>query len=179
KAAAEQGLDGAFLRRAREGFAYERRSLDSAEPLVELARTVPGLDVERFRVDLGSHAIVEAFGADLDRARSVAPDLRGEHPRVAFPSLQVLGPAGERWAYDTWAPEAWRAAALEAGAIPAGAPRPDPLTALRRFGRMATTEVAAVCELPGPTAPAELWRLATAWQVRVERRAAGETWEAD
>jgi len=177
KAAAEQGLDGAFLRRAREGFAYERRSLDSAEPLVELARTVPGLDVERFRVDLSSHAILEAFGADLDRARSVAPDLRGADPRVSFPSLQVLGPAGERWAYDTWAPEAWRAAALDAGVAPDGARRPDALAALRRFGRMATPEVAAVCELPGPTAPAELWRLAAAWQVRVERRASGETWE--
>ena len=138
---------------------------------------MPGLDVERFRVDLSSHAILEAFGADLDRARSVAPDLRGADPRVSFPSLQVLGPAGERWAYDTWAPEAWRAAALDAGVAPDGARRPDALAALRRFGRMATPEVAAVCELPGPTAPAELWRLAAAWQVRVERRASGETWE--
>ena len=46
----------------------------------------------------------------------------------------------------------------------------DPLGALLRFGRMANPEVAAVCALPGPTAPAELWRLAAAWQVRVERR---------
>src|SRR6185503_18267029 len=48
KAAAEQGRDAAYLRRAREGLAYERRSLDSPEALVELARTVDGLDVERF-----------------------------------------------------------------------------------------------------------------------------------
>ena len=41
-----------------------------------------------------------------------------------------------------------------AGAIFAG-------VGMRRFGRMATPEVAAVCGLPGPTAPAELWRLAT------------------
>ena len=83
KAAAEQGLDGAFLRRAREGFAYERRSLDSAEPLVELARTVPGLDVERFRVDLSSHAILEAFGADLDRAADDPVDIFVNGSRIA------------------------------------------------------------------------------------------------
>ena len=172
KAAAEQGLDGPYLRRAREGLAYERRSLDSPEPLVELARTVPGLDVERFRVDLASNATVEAFGADLERTRSVAPELRGGRPRVPFPSLQV----GDAWAYDTPDPDAWHAAALQAGAQPAGE-RLDPLAALRRFGRMATAEVAAVCGLPGPTAPAELWRLAAAWQVKVERRVSAEVWQ--
>jgi putative protein-disulfide isomerase len=177
KAAAEQGLDGAFLRRAREGIAYERRSLDSPEPLVELARTVAGLDVERFRIDLESNAIVEAFGADLARTRSVAPELRGERPRVAFPSLQVVGSAGEGWAYDSHDPDAWHAAALAAGAVPDGE-RLDPVGALRRFGPMATPEVAAVCALPGPTAPAELWRLATSWQVRAERRVSAEVWTA-
>ena len=177
KAAAEQGLDGPYLRRVREGLAYERRSLDSPEPLVEVARTVPGLDVERFRIDLGSNAIVERFGADLDRTRSEGAHLRGDRPRVSFPSLQVTGPAGEAWAYDTADADAWVAAAREAGVEPAGAARPDPIGALRRFGTMATPEVAAVCGLPGPTAPAELWRLAAAWQVRVERRGGAELWQ--
>jgi predicted DsbA family dithiol-disulfide isomerase len=176
KAAAEQGLDGPYLRRVREGLAYERRSLDSPEPLVDVARGVPGLDVERFRIDLASNAITESFGADLERTRGEGADLRGDRPRVAFPSLQVLGPAGERWAYDTADPDTWVAAARDAGAEPAGGARPDPLGALRRFGAMATPEVAAVCGMPGPTAPAELWRLAAAWQVRAERHLSGEIW---
>jgi predicted DsbA family dithiol-disulfide isomerase len=173
KAAGEQGLDGAYLRRAREGFAYERRSLDTPDALIDLARTVPGLDVERFRIDLDSAAILEAFGADLERARSAAPELRGDAPRVSLPSLQVTGPAGEAWAYDSWAPDEWHAAAVAAGGRPAGEP-PTPVEALRRFGSMAAAEVAAVCGLPGPTAPAELWALAARWQVRVERCPSGE-----
>ncbi|HEU4658589.1 MAG TPA: DsbA family protein [Capillimicrobium sp.] len=178
KAAAEQGLDAAYLRRAREGFAYERRSLDNADGLIGLARTVPGLDVERFRVDLDSNAIVEAFGRDLDEARTVAPELRGEHPRVSFPSGRFTGPDGaEHWAYDTFDPEAWAAAARAAGAEPSDA-RPSVLEALRRFGMMAAPEVAAVCGLPGPTAPAELWSLAARWQVQVERLPCGEVFKA-
>jgi hypothetical protein len=34
------------------------------------------------------------------------------------------------------------------------------------FGTMATPEVAAVCDMPGPRAPAELWRLALDWRVK-------------
>lgn len=176
KAAAEQGLDGAYLRRAREGLAYERRTLDSPDALVTLARTVPGLDVARFRIDLGSNAIVEAFAADLERARSAAPELRGEHSRAAFPSIHVRGPAGEAWAYDSTDPEQWHAAAIAAGGEPTGQ-RPTPVQALRRFGAMAAAEVAAVCGYPlppAPTAPAELWALAARWEARVERYPCGE-----
>jgi hypothetical protein len=50
--------------------------------------------------------------------------------------------------------------------------------ALRRFGRLATPEVAAVCDLPGPRASAELWRLASEWRVRPERALTGELWVA-
>jgi hypothetical protein len=48
--------------------------------------------------------------------------------------------------------------------------------ALRRFGTMATPEVALVCDLPGPRAPADLWRLATEWRVRAERVGTGHLW---
>ena len=65
---------------------------------------------------------------------------------------------------------------MAAGAAPAGGDPPTPEEALRRFGRMATPEVAAVCGLPGPRAAAELWRLAEAWRVRPERRLTGELW---
>ena len=51
-----------------------------------------------------------------------------------------------------------------------------PLDALRRFGTMATPEVAVVCDLPGPRAPAELWRLALEWRVRPERLGTGYLW---
>jgi hypothetical protein len=42
---------------------------------------------------------------------------------------------------------------------------------------MATPEVAAVCDLPGARAPAELWRLALEWRVRPRRVVGGELWE--
>jgi hypothetical protein len=43
---------------------------------------------------------------------------------------------------------------------------------------MTTGEVAAVCDLPGPRAPAELWRMAAEWRVRPERVLTGWLWEA-
>ncbi|HEY8637731.1 MAG TPA: DsbA family protein [Solirubrobacteraceae bacterium] len=176
KAAAEQGLDEPYLRRCREGLAYERRKLDNGPALVDVARQVDGLDVDRFRIDLESGAILEAFGADLDRTRAAAPELRGDHPRVSFPSGHFSGPGGEHWAYDTWDPDEWRAAAVAAGAQPVASGPPTPEAAVRTFGSMATPEVAAVCGMPGPTAPAELWRLAAEWRVRAERLASGEVW---
>ena len=48
---------------------------------------------------------------------------------------------------------------------------------MRRFGRLATPEVAAACDLPGPRAAAELWRLASEWRVRPVRIVTGELWE--
>lgn len=60
----------------------------------------------------------------------------------------------------------------------AAADRGDEPRPAHRTAATATPEVAAVCALPGPTAPAELWRLAVAWQVRVHRQATGELWEA-
>ena len=105
---------------------------------------MPGLQVERFRIDLGSNAIVEAFGS-RPRARARKAD---------WPRAEVEGQATD----DV------RAAVLAAGATPAPAPGVE--EALRRFGRMAVPEVAAVCALPGPRAPAELWRLALEWRAR-------------
>jgi predicted DsbA family dithiol-disulfide isomerase len=140
KAAAEQGLDGPYLRRVREALMCERVKADNPDALTALARDVPGMNVERFVVDLASNAIVEAFGADLDVARS------GPVPRVEVDGEAV-------------APKDVRRLA----------PRAAPLgveDALRRFGKMATPEVAEVCDLPGPRAPAELWRLALEWKAR-------------
>lgn len=155
KAAAEQGLDGPYLRRAREGFAVGGRRLDNPVALVALAGEVPGVDVERFRVDLQSNAIVEAFGADLDVARA------GDAPRVEVEGTAAADP---------------RQAVLEAGAQPSAPPAVE--AALRRFGTLAAAEVAAVCDLPGPRAPAELWRLALEFRARPDDVLSPKLWSA-
>jgi putative protein-disulfide isomerase len=181
KAAAMQAPDGGgrYLRAVREGLMCFRRKLDTTEALVEEGRRA-GLDVERFRIDLASNATVEAFGNDLEETRSPAPDAvtstsGSPRPRIAFPSVVFDGGHG---AYEFRSYDELRAAALAAGAEPLPGPAPEVLDALRRFGTMATAEVAAVCGLPGPRAPAELWRLAAEWQVKPVRVVTGDLWEA-
>jgi putative protein-disulfide isomerase len=188
KAGAEQGSEAAhrYLRALREGLMCFRRKLDTTEALVEEARRA-GLDVERFRIDLASHATVEAFGADLDetrtipeeaRARGGTRDAHGSGERLVFPTVCFVSESGERhWVFGEESYQPKREAALAAGARPSGDHPPAVLDALRRFGRMATVEVATVCDLPGPRAAAELWRLASEWQVRPVRVLTGWLWE--
>jgi hypothetical protein len=188
KAAEEQGPEAAdrYLRALREGLLCFRRKLDAKEALVEEARSA-GLDVARFRSDLESHAIVEAFGADLDATRAIPPEARelgmvatagsgGE--RLVLPSLAFEGARGTHWVFGEAAYDEWRAAALAAGAHAAADPAPDVLAALRRFGRLAGPEVEAVCDLPGPRANAELWGLATEWRLKPVKVLTGVLWEA-
>jgi putative protein-disulfide isomerase len=168
KAAQEQGPEAAerYLRRLREGLLCHRRKLDATEALVEEARPA-GLDAKRFRIDLGSHAIVESFGADLEARRALPEDTL---PAIQFgggPPVFGLVPYRE-----------WRDAAVAAGAKPVGdGVWPDPLAALDRFGRLATAEVQAVCELPRPRAEAELWALAAAHRVKPTPVLTGTLWE--
>jgi protein-disulfide isomerase-like protein with CxxC motif len=189
KAAAEQGSSAAYayLRAVREGLMCFRRKLDTTEALVEEARRAR-LDVDRFRSDLASHATVEAFGADLEEARTVPDAARAEgqvrdagtggRERVAFPTAVFLSEAGERHAvFGMGAYQAYRAAAEAAGARPLEEGPPAVLDALRRFGTMAAAEVEALCDLPEPRAAAELWRLATEWKVRPTRVLTGYLWE--
>jgi predicted DsbA family dithiol-disulfide isomerase len=165
-AVSEQGDPGPFIRRLREAIMLEGRRMDTAPALLDAARetipTHPGLDLERLRVDFGSNAIVERFGADVERGRGVTT------PTFELGGERVEGFAGGY--------ERLRAAALAAGAQPESA-FPGVEDALRRFGAMTTPEVAAVCDLPGPRAPAELWRLAVEWRVRPRRVGGGELWE--
>ena len=178
KAAAEQGDPTPYLRRLREGFMCRRRKVDTSDALLEEARATGGLDLGRFKVDLGSHAILEAFGADLDRAKAVAAEHHAEgSERVKLPSLEFRGAGGENHAvYGFAAYEQLRDAALAAGAQPAAGHPPDVAQALLMFPTLATSEVAEICELPGPRAPAELWRLASEWRVKPERLGSGELW---
>lgn len=168
KAASEQGPESTarYLRALREGLMCFRRKLDAPEALVEEARGA-GLDAARFRVDLSSNAILEAFGDDLERSRALDPE------RFTLPSYQVgsellFGPRGY---------EQLREALLAAGARPSGEPSPDVVAALGRLGRAASVEVEAVCDLPGPRANAELWRLASEWRVKPVRVLTGMLWE--
>jgi predicted DsbA family dithiol-disulfide isomerase len=175
KAAVEQTEDGGYryLRTLREGILCLRRKLDTTEALVEEARGA-GLDVERFRIDLGSHAIVEAFGDDLDKTRT-APE-RGDRERLPFPTMAFEGEGETRWVLGLQPYEAYRAAAAAAGASMSGE-RPSVAQALERFGRMAAVEVAAVCDLPAPRAHSELWALASEWRARPIPVLAAHLWE--
>jgi thioredoxin family protein len=177
KAAAEQGLAERYLRRLREGLFCRMRKLDSADALVEEARVV-GLEVDRFRIDLASHGTLEAFAADLERAKAVPVEHHAEGgDRVKLPSVEFRDSDGAIHAvygYTDYA--SVKAAALAAGANASGDAPPAIEHALMRFGSMATPEVAAVCQLPGPLAPAALWRMASGWRVTAERVLGGELW---
>jgi hypothetical protein len=200
KAAQEQGRDAGYryLRALREGILCRRRKLDTTEALVEEARAA-GLDAARFRVDLGSHAIVEAFGADLEESRDV-PDVARDvgkvrcsaavgEERVPFPTLRFEadsaagggdGAADEaiaRWTCGVRPLDFVRDQALAAGAQPTGEPRPTVLEAVQRFGTVAPVEVAAVCDLPPPRAEAELAQLALDWRIKPVPVLAGRLWQ--
>jgi predicted DsbA family dithiol-disulfide isomerase len=191
KAATEQASDGGYryLRRLREALMCERRKLDHAEALVEEARAA-GLDVERFRVDLRSHAITEAFGSDLERTQRLTGDWPADglgegttrfsrgSGGAPLPSLVFRGQDEREQAVLGFQPyEAYRSAALAAGAKPPTMAAPSPEELLARFGTVATKEVELVCELPGPRAGAELFRLAEQWRVRPVWRMTGYLWE--
>jgi putative protein-disulfide isomerase len=169
---------GPFLRRLREAILLEGRRMDTAPALLDAARETGGLDLERLRLDFASNAIVEAFGAHIERAQGV--DAAHHEPgtgRVRTPSLEARGPDGEiHGAYGFGPYERWRDALTAAGWSPAPE-RPGIEDALRRWSSLATPEVAAACALPGPRAPAELWRLATEWRVRARTVPGGVMWE--
>jgi predicted DsbA family dithiol-disulfide isomerase len=168
KAAAEQGIDAQvrYLRVLREGLLCFRRKLDALEPFVEEARRA-GLDVERFRIDAGSHAMLDAFSADLELTRTPPPESPRED-RVPFPTLRI----GERWFFGRAPFDELAAAAEDAGASRSGAA----LTldeAFARFERLAAAEIQTLCRMPEPLAHAELWRRASEWLVRPLKAGAG------
>src|SRR5205085_9098213 len=125
------------------------------------------------------------LGADLEATRTIPPEARQaggakrgqDEERLVFPSVRFEGERGQCWVFGIHPYEVYREAAIAAGAVPASGDPPDVAAALARFGRMATMEVEAVCELRGPTAAAELWRLAAEWQVRPIRVLTGWFWE--
>lgn len=186
KAAQQQAIDGGYkyLRALREGILCFRRKLDHGEALVQEARGV-SLDAARFRVDLGSHATVEAFGADLEIAGTWPTD--GHQSRGS-----ALGPGGERLipslrfvAADSSEMtltgihpySSYRQAAETAGARRQSASSLSPVECVEHFGRAAAAEVAAVCGLPTPRAQFELWSLVCEWKLKAVRTVAGWLFE--
>jgi hypothetical protein len=128
------------------------------------------MNVDRFAVDLASNAIVEAFGADLDRAREWGAEIpafvlheEGRTPCVHH--VQAGGPSPDL-----------RDAVRAAGAT--SRPLPSVEEALGRYGRLGVPEVAAACDLAGPKAPAELWRLALEWRARPTMFLTGALWSS-
>jgi hypothetical protein len=185
KAAQELAGDGAYgyLRRLREAIMCERRKLDGAEALVEEARAA-GLDVQGFRLSLRSHAITEAFGADMEATAALAgeardPDGRSSAGRegVPLPTAVFEGGGARRLVSGAVPYQAYRDAAVACGAEAAGNGGLTVEEALARYGRLTTREVEVLCELPGPRAAAELWRLAEAWKVRAVPVLTGQLWE--
>lgn len=170
KAAAEQGPDAAYsyLRRLREGLLAGRRKLDHAEALVAEAGPAR-LDVERFRIDLASNAIIEAFGADLEEVRS---------NRLALPTAVFVGQDGSRQAVSGSPPyESYRDAARDAGATEIAEHPGSALEVVQRFGRAATREVEVLTGKPRPVVEAELWTLAREWRLRPLPVLTGTLWE--
>ena len=172
-AARDQGAAAAqrYLRRVREGLFCERQKLDHADTLIAAAGAA-GLDRARFEIDLRSHAITEAFGADLD-------EVRDHDPPLELPSVAFIGADGERrevrgrQGYETY-----RAAAIEAGAQPERDAAAEPLAAIAHFGRCATAELVELSGRPRPVIEAELWSLARDWRLRPVSVLAGTLWES-
>ena len=184
KAATDQGQAERYLRALREGIFCERHKLDTPDALTDVAART-GLNVDRFKLDIASNSVVEAFGNDLEIARDISDEARAAgleatagRERVPMPTLYFMGEGGARhdvYGVATYAD--YREAARKAGA----APTDNRLTvqeALARFGRMATREIEEVCGLKGPRAEGELWQLALDFEVKPTRVLTGWLWEA-
>jgi predicted DsbA family dithiol-disulfide isomerase len=190
KAATEQGADAAYryLRTLREGIMFERRKLDHAEALIDAAGRAQ-IDRRRFELDLRSHAITEAFGADLDQVRNPPQEARDAggvyrsakgRERISFPSALFIGEGGSRrgvWGSDSVDPMKMHDAALAAGANQVNDGALEPLDAIRRFGRCATRELEVLSEKPLPVLEADLWTLARDWKLKPVQALTGSLWE--
>jgi predicted DsbA family dithiol-disulfide isomerase len=190
KAATEQGADAAYryLRTLREGIMFERRKLDHADALIDAAGRAQ-IDRQRFELDLRSHAITEAFGADLDQVRNPPQEARDGggvyrsakgRERISFPSALFIGEGSTRrgvWGSDSVDPAKMHDAALAAGANQVNDGALEPLDAIRRFGRCATRELEVLSEKPLPVLEAELWTLARDWKLKPVWALTGSLWE--
>lgn len=186
-AAREQGSDAAlaYLRRTREALFTERKKLDFSDALIAEAGPA-GIDVDRFRIDVGSNAILEAFAADLEETREIPREARDlgklgrteGRERISFPSLVFAGSGADRrgvWGWQSY--DAYREAALGAGARLVRKARPTAAEAIEHFGRLATREIEELTGIARPVLEAELWSLAREWRLKPTRVLTGTLWE--
>jgi predicted DsbA family dithiol-disulfide isomerase len=190
KAAAEQGPDPAYryLRTLREGIMFERRKLDHADALIDAAGRAR-IDRARFEIDLRSHAITEAFGADLEEVRDPPEEARAAdaihrsgkgRERISFPSALFVAEDGSRhgaWANVSVDVDKMRDTALAAGAKRVNEGSLEPVDAIQRFGRCATRELEVLAGRPRPVIEEELWALARDWKLRPVPALTGTLWE--
>ena len=190
EAAKEQGWQAGYryLRTLREGIMFERRKLDHADALIDAAGRAR-IDRARFEVDLRSHAITEAFGADLEEVRDPPQEARDAdavhrsargRERISFPSALIVAEGGSRhgvWGSESLDSEKLRAAALEAGARLVNEGALEPLDAIKRFRRCSTRELEVLARRPLPVLEAELWTLARDWKLKPVSALTGTVWE--
>ena len=131
----------AMLRALRESCFVFCQPADRVDRVVEVADTVPGLDVDRFTRDLGGEEVEQTYLADraetrqpndyvrhLDEAHlgkgNAKPD--GDGWRYVFPTVLFRGPEGEH-TVPGWQPYERYEAAMESAQPGSTAdPRPDP-----------------------------------------------------
>ncbi|MFA5787570.1 MAG: DsbA family protein [Actinomycetota bacterium] len=168
KAAQIQGEKVAlrFLRRLREGFLAEGKNLDDPDSILNQARTVPGLDVDRLARDMEGEQARAAFQEDWeatrnplrevvdfpheDRPGTGRPRMVDGRLRYVFPTMIFQGEGGRR-PVAGWNPYEAYLEAIEAVAPGIGTRRGQPPTVdelLREYARVATKEVEIVCEIP-------------------------------
>jgi predicted DsbA family dithiol-disulfide isomerase len=190
KAAAEQGPEAAYryLRTLREGIMFERQKLDHADALIAAAGRA-AIDRGRFEVDLRSHAITEAFEADLAEVRNPPQEARDAgaihrsskgRERISFPSALFIAEDGSQhgvWGGASVDVEKMREAARAAGAKQVNEGALDPLDGIQRFGRCATRELEVLAARPRPVVEAEVWALARDAKLKPVPALTGTVWE--
>jgi hypothetical protein len=98
--------------------------------------------------------------------------------RISCPSAVFVGNDGARHGVWGWRPyEAYREAAIAAGAVQVNGESLEPRQAVERFGNIATAEAVALADRPAPVVEAELWALATQWELRPVATLTGTLWE--
>ena len=133
-----------------------------------------GLDVERFRLDLRSHAITEAFGADLEATAALAAG-QGARPAAVLGGRR-RGGAADRGLRGRGRPASGRrpaAATRRTGAAARGlrsaTPGAAPLDVEEVVAQLRPGHDArgrAAVRAARPARRAELWGLAEQWQLR-------------
>jgi hypothetical protein len=163
----------------------EGRKLDHVDALVGEAGA-GGLDVERFRIDVVSNAMTEAFAADLEEVRNIPDEARAAdalsvtegRERLTFPSAVFVSDDSAEHGVWGWSPyEEYRDAALAAGAELARDRAPEPVEVVDHFGRATTKEVETLTGKPPPVVRAELWEAARDWRLKAVSVLGGEFWE--